>query len=242
MERRKVVLITGSATALAREIAFALAKDYRIIIHYNSNQKKALEIQSELGLDNCKIIQADFTKVDVNDFFSSALNLFNQIDIIINAASIFNKIKTEDITREILEKYNDIHSVFPLLLSIEFYKYLKLNNKLGCVVNISDAQLDRPTDSRIPYYLAKNALSFQTKLLSNSLAPIVRVNEIAPGFTLAKEYEEKYFKKIEDVLPFGITKSKEIIDAINYFINSEQVSGQTLKVDSGLSVLPTKLI
>ncbi len=242
MDKKKVVLITGGATALAKQIALALSVNYKIIIHYNNSRDEALALLKEIGDNNCKIIQADFNKTDPVVFFERTLSLFNSIDIIINASSVFEKLRIEELNKEILERYNNIHSTFPLLFSIELYKYCLKSNKQGVVINISDAQLDIPGKGRIPYYLSKNALSYQSKLLASELAPTIRVNEIAPGFTLAKEWEKEYFKRLDNLLPFKITRVEEIVKAIEYFIDSEQVTGQYLKVDSGLSTLSTKLV
>ncbi|MGD1823196.1 MAG: SDR family NAD(P)-dependent oxidoreductase [Pleomorphochaeta sp.] len=239
MKKKRIILITGAATSLAKEVAKELAKDNLVIIHYNNSEKDACNLKNE---KNIKLIKADFSSVEPSAFFNSALSLYDDIDVIINAASIFKKVKIEDLNKENLNMYYNIHSVFPLLLTVEFYKYLNLKNTRGCVINITDSQINDFIEGRIPYYLSKNSLSYQTKLLASSLAPTLRVNEIAPGFTLAKEYEEKYFEKVDKVLPFNITNVLEIVNAINYFLNSEQVTGQCLKVDSGLSTLPKRIL
>ncbi len=242
MNEKKVVLITGGANALAKQIALALSKENKIIIHYNNSEKAALSALNLIGEINCKIIQCDFNKEDADKFFKKAVKLFGSIDVIINASSIFEKIDTEQLNKIIIEKYYNIHSIFPLLLTTEFYKWLKENNRVGSVINITDATIDKNVKNRVPYYLSKESLSFQTRLLAREFAPELRINEVAPGFTIAKKGEKEYFKKIDDVLPFKITKVDEINNVIKYFIASNQVSGQCVKVDSGLSILETKLV
>ncbi len=242
MNKKKVILITGGATSLAKEIALALSKENKIIIHYNNSEKEAIFLLNEIGEDNCKIIKSDFTNDDPTLFFKKALSLFSSIDVILNTSSIFTKINIDEINKLEIEKYTNIHSTFPLLLTLEYYKYLRENKKTGVVINFTDAQLANPTLGRIPYYLSKSSLSLQTKLLATEVAPYLRINEIAPGFTLAKEWEVEYFDKINKKIPFGIVKVKEIINTINYLIDSEQVTGQSIKVDGGLSTLPLKLI
>lgn len=239
MNEKRVILITGSSTSLAGEIAKELSKDNLIIVHYNDNEEKAILLKEKY---NVEIIKSDFTSDNVGSFFEAILKKYNQLDVIINAASIFKKVEIENINKEILNKYNDIHSTFPLLLTIEFYKYLKRVEKKGSVINITDAMKDYYNKDRIPYYLSKNALSYQTKLLASSLSPILRINEVAPGFTIPKKDEIEFFKKVDRKLPFGITKVKEIVDAINFLINSNQISGITISVDSGISTLAKKML
>jgi pteridine reductase len=242
MKEKKVVLITGGANALANEIAIALAKENKVIIHYNKSEKAAISALNLIGDKNCKLIQCDFNKEEAETFFKRSIELFGSLDVIINASSIFEKIDTSQLNKATLVKYYNIHSIFPLLLTTEFYKWLKVNNRKGSVVNITDATLEKNVKNRVPYYLSKESLSFQTKLLAKEFAPILRINEVAPGFTLAKKWEEEYFKKVDDVLPFKITKVEEINNVVKYFIASNQVSGQCVKVDSGLSILETKLV
>ncbi len=242
MNKKKVILITGGATSLAREIALSLSLENKIIIHYNNSEEEAKSLLKDIGEEHCKIIKADFLNEDSAQFFKKAISLFSAIDVILNMSSIFTKININEINKFEIEKYTNIHSTFPLLLTLEYYKYLKENKKTGVVLNFTDAQLENPTLGRIPYYLSKSSLSFQTKLLAAEVAPNLRINEIAPGFTLAKEWEEKYFDKINEKIPFGIVKVKEIINTINYLIDSEQITGQSIKVDGGLSTLPFKLI
>ncbi len=242
MDKEKVVLITGGATALAREVAIALSANYKIIIHYNKSEEEAKKVAETIGEERCKIIQADFNKVSAKSFFKEALSQFSTIDVVINAASIFEKTATEDVSRESVEKFFNIHSTFPLLLTVELFNHLNNKKKTGVVINITDAQLEKNTKNRVPYYLSKQSLSYQSKILASEFAPVLRVNEVAPGFTLAKEWEEEYFKKVNDVLPFKVTKVEQVIKAIEFFIKSDQVSGQRLVVDSGLTLLNEKLV
>lgn len=238
MDTKKVILITGAATSLASEIAKELSKDNLIIAHYNNSEDKALLLKEKY---NMKLLKADFSTADVSTFFNSALEIYNRVDVIINAASLFEKIDINNLNKEVLDKYNNIHSSFPLLLTVEYYKHLKSSNRKGLVINITDAMKEYYNEYRISYYLSKNALSFQTKLLANSLAPIVRINEVAPGFVLPKEHEKEYFNRINNDIPYGITKVNEIIKTINFLINSEQISGICVNVDSGLSTRPKKI-
>ena len=99
MNKKKVILITGGATSLAREIALALSKENKIVIHYNSSEKEAISLLNEIGEDNCKIIKSDFTKDDPTLFFNEAISLFSSIDVILNTSSIFNKINIDEFNK-----------------------------------------------------------------------------------------------------------------------------------------------
>ena len=44
---RKTVLVTGSSSGIGKEIARILAKDYDIILHYNSNENSTRLLKKE---------------------------------------------------------------------------------------------------------------------------------------------------------------------------------------------------
>ena len=45
---RKTVLVTGSSSGIGKEIARILAKDYDVILHYNSNENSTRLLKEEL--------------------------------------------------------------------------------------------------------------------------------------------------------------------------------------------------
>ena len=48
---RKTVLVTGSSSGIGKEIARILAKDYDVILHYNSNENSTRLLKEELDKD-----------------------------------------------------------------------------------------------------------------------------------------------------------------------------------------------
>ena len=47
---RKTVLVTGSSSGIGKEIARILAKDYDVILHYNSNENSTRLLKEELDI------------------------------------------------------------------------------------------------------------------------------------------------------------------------------------------------
>lgn len=232
--KKNVVLITGGATRLAKEIAISLTENnYLVVVHYNSSKKEAINLKESLG-DKCEIIQYDFLSNHTKSFFNDVLNIFGRLDYIINAASIFTKQGLDEIDEELLIKYNVIHSYVPLLLTNYLYEDLLKKERIGAVINITDAGLENPSLNRVPYYLSKESLSFQTRLLAKELSPIVRVNEIAPGLIMASHADKSYFSKMETKNKMGIGNSYDIINTILYLLKANYVTGEKIKVDGGL--------
>lgn len=229
---KQVVLITGGATNLAKDIAKSLMeKDYRVIVHYNESKEAAKLLQKEIG---CELIQYNFLEKKTELFFNETLEIYSSLDCIINCASIFKKIPSEDLNEADLDLFQTIHSTTPLILATKFYKYLKNEEKRGSIINLTDAYLANPSFNKIPYFLSKESLSYQSRLLAKEFAPILRVNEIAPGLILEKEGEEKYFKTMENRIPFGIGNSSSIVNSIFYLLESDYITGEKIKIDGGL--------
>ena len=51
---RKTVLVTGSSSGIGKEIARILAKDYDIILHYNSNENSTRLLKKEILIKEYK--------------------------------------------------------------------------------------------------------------------------------------------------------------------------------------------
>ncbi|MBK5200086.1 MAG: SDR family NAD(P)-dependent oxidoreductase [Spirochaetaceae bacterium] len=231
---KKVILITGGATRLAKELAKSLVSDnYLVIVHYNQSENDANLLKEELGR-SCEIIQYNFLDNESKVFFEKVLSKFGRLDIIINAASIFSKQSLGEIDEKMIENYNIIHSNVPLLLTIYLYEHLVIRNERGSVINFTDAGLNRPSLNRIPYFLSKSSLSFQTKLLAKELAPYVRVNELAPGLIMPNNKDKDYFAKMEDKIKLGLGSYDDIIFSVNYLLNAKYITGEKIKVDGGL--------
>lgn len=231
---KKVILITGGATRLARELAkYLVSANYLVVVHYNQSENEAKLLKEELGSD-CEIIKYNFLDNKTRVFFQNALLKFGRLDIIINAASIFSKQSLEEIDERMLEDFNTIHSNVPLLLTIYLYEHLISRKERGSVINFTDAGLNRPSLNRIPYFLSKSSLSFQTKLLANELTPYVRVNEIAPGLIMSNKSDKDYFKNMERKVKLGLGSYEDIIFGINYLLNAKYVTGEKIKIDGGL--------
>ena len=93
----------------------------------------------------------------------------------------------------------------------------------------------RPTSDYFSYQISKLALLTATEILSQALAPRVRVNGIAPGPALPSVHTtaERFAKRIEK-LP--LRKEPDLADfgrTVRYFVENRSITGETIALDGG---------
>ena len=119
-----------------------------------------------------------------------------------------------------------------------------LREHRGCVLNTSWDLALRGMGGRNPEMFAavKAGVTGFTRALSRSLAPEVRVNEIAPGWIATAFAEEAmdpvYRANVEAATPLGrFGQVDDVAQAAVFLLSDEAafITGQTLKVNGGLS-------
>jgi len=96
------------------------------------------------------------------------------------------------------------------------------------------------TWSRYPAYsVSKAGLETLTKILARTLAPAIRVNAIAPGLVLQSDLiSADEWQRLVDRLPLKRAASAdEIGTALEFLLKNEYVTGETLVIDGGYSLL-----
>jgi 3-oxoacyl-[acyl-carrier protein] reductase len=112
----------------------------------------------------------------------------------------------------------------------------------GRIINFSDwiAASGRPRyKGYLPYYVAKRGVIGLTEALALELAgENILVNAVAPGPILAPEgTDEEEFTKVEAATPVGRWGGEEeIVKAVAFLLESDYVTGETLRVDGGRHV------
>lgn len=240
-------LITGGSQRLGREMAISLAeKKYNVVIHYNNSKKLASDLAKflqEKYLVQTAIIKGDLNKAEsaknIADFMSKN---FQDWNILINNASIFNKSNfLENIDDELLPNLN-IHVISPIYLSHFFaQKIAKEKTKDANIINMIDKNIARYETIHFYYLLSKKFLAEITKMLSLELAPNIRVNGIAPGYILPDKSQKNNAKKnielYQKLIPVKhIGNTKNIIQALDFILKNDFLTGQILSIDGGASL------
>jgi len=234
----KAALVTAGANRIGKAIALRLASlGYHIILHYNSSKESALKTKAEIEAlgGYATILQLDFSDPHLTftlfDDFKDELD----IQIVVNNASDFNDSNFKTPTNDLLFHHFNITFV-------SAYKLTKLfaqKKPGGLIVNLLDTKVMCNATLQLDYLLAKKTLHAFTKIAAKELAPKFRVNAIAPGIILPPphikpEEGDAYLEKKFDNIPMK-TKGDtgQIANALQFFIENEFITGQTIFVDGG---------
>jgi len=243
-QTKQCALITGGSQRIGKEMAIFLAQNnYDVVIHYNKSEKSAQELLKFLKQQyriNGGIVGGDLSdKSSTREIANYMINNFPNWNLLINNASIFNKSKFIENIEDEFEKNLAIHLISPTFLSYFFAKNV-INN------NISDAQIINMIDKNIArydtinfyYLLSKKCLAEFTKMLALQLAPMVRVNALAPGYILpATDSCINHAHITSKIIPVKkIGHPKNIVQTLEFLLKNDFINGQILSIDGGASL------
>ncbi len=237
--KNKTALVTGAGVRLGRAFALALAKEgVNLVVHYNSSPEPAEETAHEarsLGVEAITL-KANFNDLDaVENLIPQAIHRFHHLDILINNAAVYLKGKGLETDRTTWEKQFRINLQAPFILIQAFVRQLP-DNKLGRVLNVSDAQIIQHEPDHFAYRLTKYALAEMTRMFAKELAPRINVNALGLGIMLPLAGKEDIDLQAyaEERVPLKRTGSPEIaVENALHLIKSDFTTGAFLRVDGG---------
>ena len=236
--KTKNVLITGAARRIGREIAIALAKDgWNVALHHNSTP--ATSVMKELKKFRIKSVAIKANLQDAasaKKLMQAACKELGQISLLINNASIFEKVSFAKTSEDIFDRHMNIHLKAPVFLSQEFAK----QTKNGQIINILDSNINANKNMHFIYQISKKSLAELTKHLAIELGPDIRVNAVCPssvaGYT--DNIDQDLLKKRLQKAPLKkFSGAEAICNAILYLDNADYSTGQFIFSDGGEHLL-----
>ena len=229
------VIVTGGSRRIGKKISQLLSSaGFPVIIHYNSSSSEAEELASELrsrgGMAETLMCDLSSTS-DLEDMIERADAIFNVgIAGLVNNASMYSYDDVDSIDHRSFSSHMSVNAYAPLTLSTQMHKRGR-----GWVVNILDFKVESPNSDFLSYTISKFALASVTDILARELAPVLRVNAVAPGHTLTSDYlDEGKLESTNSSTPLGVGPAPDdIADAVLYLAKAKSVTGQTIFVDGG---------
>ena len=240
----KTALITGGrriGAVVATELA---RKGAHVAMVYRASRTEAEETATALRALTRRafIIQADLQDPDAcRRVVDETVTEFGRLDVLVNMASVYREKALDALT---LEDWNTQMSVdlrAAWLCSQAAVPHLRRAGG-GRIVNFSDwvARSGRPRyRGFLPYYVAKAGVIALTEALALELAgDQILVNAIAPGPIVAPPgTSAAESEAVEQATPLGRWGGEiEIAKAVIALVDSDFITGETIRVDGGRHV------
>jgi pteridine reductase len=240
----KVCLITGSARRLGRALALDLAAGgAQLAIHYHDSEQEARQTAEQCREahdgNRAECFQADLSDPQsTRSLARNVLTAFGRVDILINSAALFLKTGLLADHDERWDKIIEVNLHAPCILTEKLAPGMKEQGQ-GLILNMTDALTHPPRSQYSAYNISKVALEARTRQFAVQLAPQIRVNAIAPGVALPPDNAPPdLLEKLKSDIPLGrIGQAGDIVDACRFLIASDYITGATLAVDGGASLV-----
>jgi NAD(P)-dependent dehydrogenase (short-subunit alcohol dehydrogenase family) len=237
----RVVLVTG-ARRIGGDVAIEAARrGAHLAILYRSSRTEADETAAavrELGR-RALVMQGDVADpASVARAVEQVDREYGRLDALVSMASLYEKVPFDDVRPEHWHRQLsvDLHGTFHVASAVV---PLMRRSGGGAIVNFTDwvAASARPRyRGYLAYYVAKAGVKALTEALALELAADqIRVNAIAPGPILPPE-------DLPDAEADAVTRSTplgrwggagEIVKAVMALIDSDFITGETIRVDGG---------
>lgn len=247
----KIALVTGGSSGIGATVAEALgARGASVAVIASSNPSKAAPVVDAITKAGGK---ARAYAVDVRDaaavtqLFETVTADFGGLDILVNAAGVFEPSPVGETARDSLDKMIDINIKGSWNCLQAATPHLKARGR-GKVLNFASVAGTIGVKGFAVYCASKAAIVMMTRVAGADLAPHgINVNAIAPGNTETPMNEgmrkapemAEVLEGMKRMTPSGVTFSKpeEIAAAALYLLSdaARPVFGATLVVDEGIS-------
>jgi NAD(P)-dependent dehydrogenase (short-subunit alcohol dehydrogenase family) len=232
----KLVLITGAALRVGRELALTVARSGGdVVIHFGHSQADAQNLKDEIQALGSKahLLQADLNDPEqVGSLISRAYN-FGPLFALVNNAAIFASLTWQTTTLEEWNRHLMVNLTTPFLLSQAFARLLPPERK-GRIVNLLDWRALRPAADHLPYTISKSALAALTRSLAAALAPRISVNGLALGAILPPSEGETPSNILKNVPAGRWGDPAEVGQALVFLLEGpEYITGEILHIDGG---------
>jgi NAD(P)-dependent dehydrogenase (short-subunit alcohol dehydrogenase family) len=235
---KKTAIVTGGSQGIGAGLVKAfLDRGYNVVANSrNITKSGAFEASDKLALVDGSIAEAE-TAAKIGEVAKSR---FGSIDALVNNAGIYFSKNFTDYTVEDLRSLVSVNIEGFLFISQLAIKQMLAQKTGGSVVNITAAYVNHPIagiNSAVPM-ITKGGLEAVTRSLAMEYAKQgIRVNAVAPGYVdtpMLKNDSKDFLKTMQ---PMGqVSSVKDIVDAIIYLTEADQVTGEVLHVDGGAHV------
>jgi NAD(P)-dependent dehydrogenase (short-subunit alcohol dehydrogenase family) len=244
----KVVVVTGAASGIGRQIALDVAAIGARIVAVDRDGPGAEETCSRLDAESSSVLVVDLLDDEAGEeIVEGAVGAFGAVDVLVNCAGIFPTGPALEISAGEWDRVLGVNLRAPFLCSRAVARWMAGAGRPGNVINIASSAgvIARPGVAH--YCASKAALIMLTKVLAIEWAEHgIRVNAVAPGLVetpgvedllLTEEGRREHRQKVASIPMARTGELREIAEAVVFLTSdaASYVTGHTLFVDGGYS-------
>ena len=235
---KKTVIVTGGSQGIGAGVVKAfLAQGYNVVANSrNITRSGAFEQADNLALIDGNIGDA----ATAEKIAGVATSRFGSLDVLVNNAGVFFPKPFTEYTADDLRTLISVNIEGFLFITQLAIRHMLAQKTAGCIVNVTASLANHPiagVNAAVPM-ITKGGLEAATRNLALEYARQgIRVNAVAPGIVDTPMYEGNPKDVLKTLQPMGqISDVEDIVNAIVYLTEADQVTGEILHVDGGAHV------
>jgi len=238
----KVVIVTGAAQGIGKEIALQFAKEKAKVIIFDLNDEQLQTAENELK----QYCEATALKVDVTNLAEAEKNVnkiidnFKRVDILVNNAGITRDNLLLRLSESDWDKVLAVNlkGAFNCMKAVSRFM---VKQRYGKIVNISSIIGIMGNAGQINYAASKAGLIGVTKSLAKELGSRnITVNAVAPGYiktAMTDKLDDRVKEEMLKRIPLARLGTPDDVAKAVLFLASpdaDYITSQVLVVDGGM--------
>ncbi len=247
----KVIVLTGAGSGIGAASALLMASLGAEVIASDINLKNVELVVEKISKSGGKATayQADVTSFeDVEVLMNRAVKDHGRIDVVVNNAGIGGKAQNKTAEHTL----NDWHNVIAVNQTGVFYcmkvalKQMMVQG-YGNIINIASLAGLKPSGNNLSYSASKFAVVGMTKSAALEYgSKNIRINAVCPGYTHSSLLDQLLAsrpdmeQRLKQYIPMGrFGEATEVAETVAWLAsdNSKYITGQTITIDGGTSLL-----
>ena len=240
------ILVTGASDGIGREIARLLMQNgARVAIHYNRNEKAAIDLLKEFDSGGSQIFQADLGDMgNCIHLWDQVLKAFGRLDSIVLNAGVYQEHAIDEEDEKWLNTWNRTQAInldAAGLLTKKALQHFKTSGGGRLIYVASRAVFRGETEEYLGYAASKGGLVSLGRSVARSFGKYnIKSFILAPGFVrtaMANQFIETYGEqKICDELALSkLTEPKDVSPLVALMCSGlmDHATGATIDINAG---------
>jgi len=243
----RVAVVTGGGQGIGQAIAEAMASEGAQLVLLDIELEKTTHVVKgiEKAGGEATHLQVDIANgKEAKKAAEDIAKKFGRVDILVNNAGIAKVESFLEGDEVFWDKMIDVN-LKGLMMLCQAVLPGMVKQQYGKIVNIASGAALSAAKMQVVYSATKGGAAAFTRSLAAEVAKYhINVNAICPGFVatpmtdLGRETFPKFFKKMEQLIPWGRPALPADIANVAIFLSSEEseyITGQNILVDGGLT-------